>query len=666
MGDLLRILPRRYDDFSKLATIAELPLNDPATIRVHVAELRRVPVRRRGFTMIQGRVTDDSGSLKVTWFNQPWLLKTLKPGDEIYLSGVLQERPRFGRGMMNPLWEPVPEGGGDAVTAGHIAPVYPLTTGVTQKTLRKIMKAAVDDLGDLTDTLPDEIRKKASVMDIKPAVFAVHRPNSEEEAEEGRKRFAFHELFLYQLALHMARKEADTAGAPAVPFDEAFAKAFVAELPFQLTEDQKKAIWAAVQDMTHPRPMRRLLQGDVGAGKTAVGMMLSALVFRAGASAAFMAPTDLLAKQHAATFERWLAPHGIPVLLLTSGTRWIIEGGKTSDLTAAEAKERIQKGRVVLVGTHALIERGQSPPDLALAVVDEQHRFGVDQREALIVSSRSDGLVPHLLSMTATPIPRSLALTLLGDLDVSVLKQKPKGRQPIATAILETDADRNAAYAKIREEIANGRGAFIVCPLIDPSDKLGARSVETELRRLRSTVFQGIPMASVHGKMGAEERDRVMQSFASGDISILVATTVVEVGVDVPNATVMLIEGAERFGLAQLHQLRGRVGRSRYPSTCYLALSPGVTDSSRISILAKTNDGFVIAEEDLKHRGSGNLLGTQQSGKAIFHAAQPTDVGLMKRARDLAAEALDADPDLAGAPELQKEVAVMRKSAHRE
>jgi len=670
VGELLMILPRRYDDYSNLLSISELSVQEPVTIRATVGELKRIPVRKRGFTMIQGRVSDESdlpagrqGSLRVTWFNQPWLIKTLKPGDDIFLSGVVTERPRFGRVMMNPLWEPATE---DAITAGHLAPVYPLTTGVTQKTLRKIMKSAIDDLDRLEDSIPDNIRSRVDIPDLNSSIRFVHRPASEEEAEQGRRRLAFGELFVYQLALHGARKDADTAGAPAIRFDEPFAKSFVEHLPFQLTDDQKRAVWASVKDMTEPRPMRRLLQGDVGAGKTAVGMMLSALVFRAGASAAFMAPTDLLAKQHAATFERFLSPFHVTVMLLTSKSRWVTEGKKTHELTPAEAKDRIAKGRVVLVGTHALIERGQSPPDLALAIVDEQHRFGVAQREALLVSSREDGLVPHLLSMTATPIPRSLAMTLFGDLNVSVLRQKPKGRQPVATIILAGEADREAAYAKIRSESAAGHGAFIVCPLIDPSDTLGARSVESETRRLAAGPLHGLKIGTVHGNMTADKRDEAMRAFADGKINVLVATTVVEVGVDVPRATVMLVEGAERFGLAQLHQLRGRVGRARYPSTCYLAVSEGVTATARLTILEETNDGFRIAEEDLKHRGSGNLLGTEQSGRALFHAARPDDIELMVAARDASFEILERDPALSSHPSLATGVERIRKTAHRE
>lgn len=663
--ELLSILPRRYDDYSKLVSLADIPVNTPVTIRATVDGIRRVPVRRQGFVMIRAQVSDASGSLGVTWFNQPWLLKTVHAGDEIYLAGTVEDRPRFGRGMVNPLWEPVPEDG-ETISAGSISPVYPLTTGVTQKTVRRIMKAAVDDLETIADPIPERIRRDASVPPLDDAVRALHRPEAETRAEDGRRRFAFGELLTYQLALYGARHEADTAGAPAVDFDEGFAKRFVGGLPFQLTDDQKRAVWASVTDLRRSRPMRRLLQGDVGAGKTAVGMMLSALVFRAGASAAFMAPTDLLAKQHAATFERFVAPHGIPILLLTAKARWVTEGGGTRELSVAEAKERILAGRVVLVGTHALIERGQSPPDLALAIVDEQHRFGVAQREALLVSSRPDGLVPHLLSMTATPIPRSLALTLLGDLDVSVLRQKPKGRQPVETRIIADDAGRNAAYAKIVEEVNKGRRAFIVCPLIDPSDAMGARSVQSEMRRLSAGALRGIAVGMVHGHMAPDERDAVMRDFAAGRIGVLVATTVVEVGVDIPQATVMFVEGAERFGLAQLHQLRGRVGRARYPSFCYLAVSSGMGEVPRLKILAETDDGFRIAEEDLRHRGAGNLLGTAQSGRDIFHAARPEDTALMAAARDAAAEIVADDPRLSKYPELKSDVERIRKTAHRE
>lgn len=667
IGDLLSVFPRRYDDYTRIVPISKIPNNVPVTVKVILKELKEAPTFRRRFKIIKGIVSDETGSIGVTWFNQPWLVKQMKIGDEIYLSGAVTQRPRFGRGFTSPLWEPA---NAETLAAGNVAPVYPLTGSLTLKTLRKVMRAAVEDVEFPEDWMPESVRRASGVVGLGDAYRFIHRPSSSEEAEKGRRRFAFGELLTYQLALRMAREEADASGAPAVVFDEPFAKKFVAGLPFELTADQKKAIWAAVKDMGSARPMRRLLQGDVGSGKTVVAAMLAALAFRSGHSAAIMAPTDLLAKQHAATLRRFLTPHQIPVMLMTSSARMVFdaEGPDPALIRPETARERIAQGRIVVVGTHALIERGQSSPDLALAVVDEQHRFGVAQREALVVAPRQDGKVPHLLSMTATPIPRSLALTLLGDLDVSVISVKPAGRLPIETRIYSGESGREQAYSRIREEVANGHRAFIVCPLIDESDVLGVKSVEAEARRLQSGPLQMLHIGVLHGKMPVKDKDERMQEFASGKLDVLVATTVVEVGVDVPEATVMCVEGAERFGLAQLHQLRGRVGRSSHKSFCLLIASDDAGPVERLRVLERTNDGFEVAEEDLRQRGEGNLLGMQQSGEAIFKTARMDDLELMAKAREISEELITdhGEQNIERYPELKKIVTKMRETSHRE
>ena len=663
MGELLEILPRRYDDYTRLLPIAEIPTGVPVTVRGRIASIAKAPTFRKSFVMIKAKLEDESGSIGITWFNQPWLTSKLKPGDEIFVSGAVTIRPRMGRGFTSPLWEPA---NAETLAAGNVAPVYPSTGNIVQKTLRKIFRQAVNDVQFPNDWLPEKIRTRAGVVGIADAYRFVHTPSTLEEAERGRKRLAFDEFLEYQLGLRMAREESLAAGAPSVKFDESFAKTFVSALPFTMTPDQKKAVWSAVKDMESERPMRRLLQGDVGTGKTAVAAMLSALVFRAGSSAAVMAPTDLLAKQHAETFKRFLVPHQIPVLLYTSSTRYLYEGGEEMKLTPEKAKDRLKLGRIVAVGTHALLVKGQSPPDLALAVVDEQHRFGVAQRETLVVETRADGRSPHLLSMSATPIPRSLALTLFGDLDVSIIKTKPAGRLPIKTSLAIGESGREHAYDLIRTEVAAGRRAFIVCPLIEDDDEGGVRSVETETRKLSSGPLRGLRIAALHGRLSAKEKDSRMESLAAGELDVVVATTVVEVGVDVPTATVILIEGAERFGLAQLHQLRGRVGRSSLPSYCLLAPTDGVADMSlsRLRVLEQTNDGFAVAEADLKFRGEGNLLGTNQSGEAAFRAAKADDLALMADARELAQELLF--DDLKTLPELRKRVMKLRESSHQE
>jgi ATP-dependent DNA helicase RecG len=379
-----------------------------------------------------------------------------------------------------------------------------------------------------------------------------------------------------------------------------------------------------------------------------------------------MAPTDLLAKQHAETLHRFFAPHQIPVLLYTSSTRTLHEGGESIACTPEQARARIALGRIVVVGTHALLERGQAPPDSALVIVDEQHRFGVAQRETLTVSTHTDGKTPHLLSMSATPIPRSLSLALHGDLEVSLIRSKPKGRAPIKTVTGFGESGRELAYVCMREQIAQGHRAFVVCPLIDPSDTLGVKSVEAETKRLQYGPLQGLRIGMLHGKMSAKDKDIIMQDFVSGALDVLVATTVVEVGVDVPHATVMLIEGVERFGLAQLHQLRGRIGRSLWPSFCFLIASEDSDATRRMRVLERTEDGFEIAEEDLKIRGEGNLLGMQQSGRAIFRVARTDDLVLMAQSRQATVEILSKDPSLQSYPKLQQLVKTLQETSHQE
>ncbi|MBD3251885.1 ATP-dependent DNA helicase RecG [Candidatus Uhrbacteria bacterium] len=660
--DLLNILPRRYDDYTNCTPVGSAPINQPVTLKGTIEEIKQAPGFRRRVVMIRAKVKDDTGSLNVIWFNQPWLLQKLKPGMEIFLSGTISLRPTFGRQLSNPIWEPAD----DVKIAGSVAPVYPLTGAVAQKTMRELVASVIEQIEAIADPLTDRIRTDAELPTLLEAYQAIHHPSSLIHAERGRKRLAFDEFLTYRLALGSSRNDANSAGAPKVPFDESFAKKFVASLPFELTDDQKRATWASFQDLDQTIPMRRLLQGDVGSGKTIVAAFAMAMVYRSGQTAVLMAPTEILAKQHALSIRRFVTTADqVPVLLLTSSDKRLWEGGKEHKVKLQEARDRAQQGRLVVIGTHALLYRDMLPPDTALAIVDEQHRFGVAQREALSVARRPDGLVPHLLSMTATPIPRSLALTLYGDLDLSLIRTKPKGRLPIRTKVL-VGTMREQAYDAIRSEVAKGHRAFIVCPLIDESDKLGVKSASEEAKRLASGPLKGLTIGLLHGKLSPPDKDGVMQSFVEGLVDILVSTTVVEVGVDVPEATVMAIEGAERFGLAQLHQLRGRVGRSDHPSSCYLMSDAEGLALDRLKVMEQTNDGFVIAEEDLKRRGEGNLLGMQQSGQVIFKAARATDLDVMVKAKDSAEKLLEDDPDLTLHQGLRKVVEKLKQTSHQE
>jgi len=663
IGDLLNILPRRYDDYSHTTPVGSAPIGRPVTLRVEVESIKKVPGFRRRVTIIRAKVKDDTGSLNVIWFNQPWLIDELKPGRDIFLSGTVNFRPKFGRQMGNPIWEPLEV---MTVATGAVAPVYPLTGSVAQKTMRELMASVAEQVDEIPDPIPDSIRERAKLPSLTDAYRAIHRPTSLDHAEAGRRRIAFDEFLTYRLALGATRKEVNTAGAPRVSFDESFAKKFVSALPFTLMDDQKRAAWASFKDMEKRVPMRRLLQGDVGSGKTVVAAFLMAMVYRSGHSAVIMAPTEILAKQHAESVRRFVtgADHA-PIMLLTSGDKRMWEEGSEKKLKLQEARDRLREGRIIAIGTHALLYRDMLPPDAALVVVDEQHRFGVAQREALSVARRPDGLVPHLLSMTATPIPRSLALTLYGDLDISIIRTKPTGRLEIKSSVLIGE-HRERAYEAIRSEVRHGHRAFIICPLIDESDKLGVKSATEEAKRLASGPLKGLRIGLLHGRLSTADKDGVMNSFVEGLLDVLVSTTVVEVGVDVPEATVMAIEGAERFGLAQLHQLRGRVGRSVHQSYCYLMSDADGPSLDRLKVLEQTNDGFVIAEEDLKRRGEGNLLGTQQSGAIIFHAARSSDIELMMAAKKSAEDLLASDPDLNIHPDLRQIVEHLRETSHGE
>ncbi len=639
VGDLLLTLPRRYDDFSKTVAIRDALAGEIVTLRGTIAKAAKLPTFRKRMQIIKVTLEDATGKISTNFFNQVWLVDELVPGREIFLSGKVKIHPRFGKQIVNPLWEPAEA---KTIAAGKLAPVYGLAGNLAQKTYRRLVQQALEQLD------------WKSAPDIKQAVIDVHQPNDLEQAERGRKRLAYEEVLVYQLAMGQARKQATSAGAPAIPFDEPFAKAFVKSLPFPLTGDQKRAAWACFKDMEDEKPMRRLIQGDVGAGKTAVAAFLCAHVQRKGGSAAFLAPTDILAKQHAKTFERLLTPHDIPFYLVT-------RTDKPKDLLKIA-----EQGNAVFVGTHALLEPGRLPEDLCLAVIDEQHRFGVGQREALANAARKDGRVPHLLSMTATPIPRSLALTLYGDLDVTLIKEKPAGRLPIKTVVCP-HGKREEAYKAIREAVKRSERVFFVCPLIDPSDALGVTSVTDAYKYLTSEPLEGIKIGILHGRLKPAEREEIMRSFIDGETPVLLATTVIEVGVDVPQATVIVIEGAERFGLAQLHQLRGRVGRSSKPSACYLLTDAEGAVLDRLRLMERTEDGFRLAEEDLKLRGSGSLFGTIQSGHdSGLQIATITDTDIIAQARDRAREILEQDPNLEQHPDLKKSVQEMRTTAHLE
>jgi ATP-dependent DNA helicase RecG len=634
--DLLYLLPRRYVDFRALKPIHRLRVGEEVTVIGEVMDIGSKQTGN-GLTVIKALITDGSGVVECTWFNQPYLLDRIKPGAFIVVSGRVDEflgRPVF----RSPEWEPADR---ELLHTARIVPIYPLTEGLTQRFMRSLMKRVVDYWAErVEDPLPAWIREAYGFPDLPAALRQVHFPDDWEPLEKARRRLAFDEVFYLQIGLLEARRRWRSAPGRALAFDEALLEQAIEALPFTLTNAQRRALSQILEDLRSGVPMNRLLQGEVGSGKTVVAALAAYAVFLAGAQSAIMAPTEILAEQHhrnlLALAERWAAA-GLPtptIRLLTAG----VTGVERAQIYAELAEGSCQ----LVVGTHALIQEEVAFRDLAFVVIDEQQRFGVLQRAAL----RGKGYNPHVLVMTATPIPRTLALTLYGDLDLSVLDEMPPGRRPVLTRWLMPE-ERERAYAFIRRQVAQGHQAYIICPLVEGSDKIEARAAVEEYERLQREVFPDLRLGLIHGRMKSEEKEAVMNAFARGEIQVLVATPVVEVGVDVPNATVILIEGADRFGLAQLHQFRGRVGRSTHPSYCLLlAESPSEAAIERLRAIETIYDGFQLAQKDLEMRGPGDFLGTRQSGFPELRLADLTDLRLLELAREAAERLAERDPEL--------------------
>jgi ATP-dependent DNA helicase RecG len=637
LRDVLLYFPRRYDDYSKLKTINRLEYGEECTLIGAVWEAHTRRIRGGQATLLKVVVSDSTGMLEMTFFNQPWLEKHLTAGKQIVVSGRVDQY--LGRLTLVPEeWEYLDR---ELLNTGRIVPVYRLTAGVLQRGLRRITSQVVTYWARRQpDPLPAEIVERAGLMPYGEALFHIHFPDSAEALAAARHRLAFDELLLLQLGVLRQRKEWQAAsGAPlAVPDD--WLASFVGALPYALTNAQQRALADVRADLARSVPMNRLLQGDVGSGKTAVAAAALAIAAQAGAQAALMAPTSILAEQHYRTLCHLLEP-AIP------NPQYAIRllQGSTPQSEKEAIYEGLRSGAVkVVVGTHALIEGPVEFARLGLVIVDEQHRFGVAQRAAL----RGKGANPHLLVMTATPIPRTLALTVYGDLDLSVLDEMPPGRQPIQTRLLHA-TERERGFAFIRSQAQKGRQAFIIFPLVEESDakRSEAKAAVDEHARLQQEVFPELRLGLLHGRMKADEKDDVMARFRAGEYHILVSTSVVEVGVDVPNATVMLVEGANRFGLAQLHQFRGRVGRGEHASYCLLvsdALNPRLDE--RLAAMEQSQDGFYLAEKDLELRGPGDFLGTRQSGFAGLRMAKLSDIPTIEKARREAQRLFQKDPEL--------------------
>ena len=645
LGDMLYNYPRRYDDYTQLKPIQRLWYGEEVTVIGTVESVIVRPIRGGRHQIIEAIVSDGTGALRITWFNQPWIAKRLLDGAQIVLSGKIDQY--LGRLTMNsPEWEPLEQ---QNLHTNRIVPVYSLTANITQRWLRRLMYEVVTYWAPrVADPLPDSIRSAAELLDLSTALVQAHFPTSTEQLRAARHRLAFDEIFLLQLGVLRQKRTWQNRSARVYETPDDWLQSQVARLPFPLTTAQQNALTDLKSDLASGHPMNRLLQGDVGSGKTVIAALGIAMLARHEAQSALLAPTSILAEQHYKNMLSLLAQAGTdgtesetPTPLKPEQIRLLI--GATPEIEKQEIRQGLADNVIKLVvGTHALLEEPVGFANLQLAVVDEQHRFGVEQRAIL----RSKGENPHLLVMTATPIPRSLALTVYGDLDLSVMDEMPPGRQPIETQVF-FPRERERAYVFIRSQLDQGRQAFIIYPLVEETETTDALAAVEEHARLQKEVFPRYKLGLLHGRMKADEKDDVMTRFRDGEIHILVSTSVVEVGVDVPNASVMLIEGANRFGLAQLHQFRGRVGRSQYQSYCILVPdTPDAAENERLAAMVETNDGFVLAQRDLEQRGPGEFLGTRQSGYSELRLANLTDVRLIEKARHHAQSLFEIDPDL--------------------
>ncbi len=665
--DLLYHYPFRYEDWSKILTVAELKTQKTGTVKAKINLIANHRSPRKRMVITEAIIGDKTGSIKVIWFNQPFLATILRQGTEAYFAGKIDYDETYGLELLNPSYEIVNKR--EPIHTGRLVPVYPTTAALGQKQIRSLIRQALPLAQAINDWLPREMRTKYNLPALSMAIEQVHFPSSQPWLKRCLHRLKFDELFLIQIQNLLIRRELKKYQAPTIKFNLEETKKFVGRLPFQLTDSQRKSAWEILQNLEQPRPMNRLLEGDVGSGKTVVAILAIINTCLDKYQVAYMAPTEILAQQHFETIGRLLKKYPFSVALLTHNEK-NVNGEKIS---AKDFYERIAQQKIdIVIGTHALLQENVGFAQLGLAVIDEQHRFGVEQRAQLTRESHraqpnNQNYSPHFLSMTATPIPRSLALTLYGDLDLSIIDQMPKGRKKIATQIVKPD-ERTETYNFVRRQIKNKRQAFVICPLIDPSDKLGVKSVKDEYDKLKKDIFPDLKIAMLHGRLKADEKEKIMTDFLNNETNILVSTTVVEVGIDIPNATMMIIEGAERFGLAQLYQLRGRIGRSTHQSHCFLfAENQNIKTYQRLKALLTAKNGFELAEKDLELRGPGEIFGTEQSGYLEgLKIAKLTDTDIIKEAQEAANQILSDSSELKKYPALAKKIKTLKKVIHLE
>jgi len=755
LRDLFYHFPHRYDDFSKIIPIAQLKLNEMATVQGKIMEIKNQRTWRKRMFVTEAYVRDETGTIRAVWFNQPFLADTLNEGQIVSLSGKVnpvkdfirspqgrREQSKISNGvnfdkalyLSNPAYEKIGSVNSQQQTAnnelrhtGRLVAVYPETAGVSSRWLRYIIKTLLPkSLAQFKDHLPLEIKKSQALLDLPRAIEQIHFPKSKKHAQAARRRLAFDELFLIQLFALQEKLKWQKNNSPKIMFEQTLIKNFVSSLPFKLTNAQRKSAWEILQDLDKNMPMNRLLEGDVGSGKTVVAAVALLETAKAGSprspqgeagwQAAFMAPTEILAQQHFKTITELLAGQDITIGLLT-GNEAVVNnlpgyvipakaGIQTPEsgprvrhgMTKKELLQQTSSGQIqILIGTHALIEETVRFKNLALVIVDEQHRFGVAQRAALqksvgLIEDGQPNSIPHLLSMTATPIPRTLALTVYGDLDISILDEMPRGRKEIITKIIPPSG-RTKAYEFIRQEIKKGRQVFVICPRIEISNKCSVisdnknlndlplntddltlraprawddvKAVKEEYEKLHKIIFPDLKIAMLHGKLKSKEKEKIMSDFKARQIDILVSTSVVEVGVDIPNASLMMIEGAERFGLAQLHQFRGRVGRSEHQSYCFLFTTSG-SGNARLRALSTSKNGFELAEKDLQIRGPGEFYGTRQWGLPDLSFGALSDMALVKAVRQESQKLIQKDPELKNYPLLKEKLKEFQATIHLE
>lgn len=664
--DFLFYFPFRYDDFSQTAALSPKRIGETITVSGIVIKAKNNRIFRRRMTLQEVLITDENSTpLKITWFNQPFILESLKIGSNIRVSGKLEVRGKY-FAMTNPAWERAAR---DMINTGRLVPVYGETKGLTSKWIRWQMKIILEKT-KIEDMLPTDILKKFNLPNLKSALVQIHFPSSQEKLLIAQKRFAFQEMFLVQLKSLQAKSRWEAQNSLKIKFDEKLVQNFVSNLPFKLTDAQRKSAFEILKDLTKSRPMNRLLNGDVGSGKTMVAAIASLEVLKNGYQVAIMTPTEVLAKQHFENFSEIFKNYAFNIALLTNSYK--ITAGHTKTSRDKLLKEIGQGKTDLIIGTQALIQKDVAFKNLALIVIDEQHRFGVAQRAFLQQGAMQikDGLknaIPHLLTMTATPIPRTLAIAFSGNLDISLLDEMPKNRKKIITRIIPPQK-RNTAYEFIRQQIKSGRQAFIILPLVEESKILTEiKAAVQEHARLSKEIFPEFNLGLLHGKLKPTEKESVMRDFKNKKTNILVSTSVVEVGIDIPSATVIVIEDADRFGLSQLHQFRGRVGRSEFQSYCFLFTnSDSQKSTARLEALEKSNDGFEVAQKDLELRGPGQFFGTLQSGLPDIAMENLTNIKLIKFARTEAQDILRDSLDLKKHPLLKSTLQKFQEKIHLE